>query len=518
MLTLGDIIRLNAKRAGKEVAIVWHDVRLTYAALDLRTNAIANALTDMGVVKGDRVALLASNCHQFIEVHVACAKIGAILVPLNNLLKPTEISRLLNHAEVKVIFITSEFAKLIGSIKHEIPELREFVSIGGGDGVKDYENLLLSYPTSDPGINVDVNEVAYIAYTSGTTGSAKGVMLTHNNIFSNAVNAAIGYQMPLGGIEVIPFPLFFTAVFNGHVIAHLFVGGRVVILDWFKPEPYIDTINKERPTFTLLNPTMLHDFVTHPRFKECDLSSLKLFVVTAAPISPSRFQEARNAIGNIFIQGYGLAECTACTTFTRPGDYCVEDPIQLESRLTSVGRSGSTLEVRVVDKNGKDVASNGEQIGELLVSGPSVMKGYWRQPEASAKAVENGWLHTGDLMTIDEDGYLWIVGRKKDMILSGGMNVYAEEVEDTIYTLTEVREAAVVGRPHERWGESVTAIIVLKSGEKLSEDTVIQHCKDKIATFKKPTKVIFAEQLPRNASGKILKSRLREQLINGELK
>jgi len=517
MLTLGDIIRLNTKRAGKEVAIVWHDVRLTYKELDLRTNAMANALIDMGVGKGDRVSLLANNCHQFIEVHIACSKVGAILVPLNTLLKPAEITLLLNHSEAKVIFVTSELTKVIDSIRHDVPALEECVSIGGGDGFKDYETLVSSHPTSDPCVPVDENDVAYIAYTSGTTGSAKGVMLTNRNIFSNAVNAAISYRMPLGGTEIIPFSLFFTAIFNGHVIAHLFVGGRVVILDWFKPEPFIDAINKERPTFTVLNPTMLHDFVTHPRFKECDLSSLKLLVVTAAAISPVRFQEAREAIGDIFVQGYGLAECAACTTFTRPEDYCVEDPLKLEKRLNSVGRSGPTLEVRVVDEEGKDVACNGEEVGELIVRGPSVMKGYWRQPEVNAETIKDGWLYTGDLMTIDEDGYLWIVGRKKDMIVSGGMNVYAAEVEDTIYTMPEVQEVAVVGRPHDRWGESVTAIIVLKPGEKLGEETVIEHCKDKIATFKKPTKVIFVEQLPHNPSGKILKSQLREQLTKGEL-
>lgn len=518
MLTLGDIVRLNGKRVGKEVAIVWHDVRLTHGELDLRTNAVANALIAMGASKGDRVALLATNCYQFIEVHVACAKIGAILVPLNAMLSPPELLRLLNHSESKVIFITGNFTRVIDSIRRDIPELKEFISIGGGGGFRDYETLISSYPTSDPSISVGENDIAYITYTSGTTGLPKGVMLTHRNIFSNAVNAAIGYTMPLGGIELIAFPLFFTAIFNGHLIAHLLVEGRVVILDWFRPEPFIEAMNEERPTLTFLNPTMLHDFVTHPRFKECDLSSLRLFVVGGASISLARFQEAREAIGNILIQGYGLTECTTCTTFTRPEDYAVEDLVKLEKRLTSVGRPGPTLEVRVVDAEGRDVVHNGDDMGELIVRGPSVMEGYWRQPEVTAETIKEGWLHTGDLATMDEEGYIWIVGRKKDMIVSGGINIYPEEIEDVLYTMPKIQEAAVVGRPHERWGESVTAIIVPKSGMTIDEEEVVQYCKERLASYKKPTKVIFVEQLPRTPAGKIKKAELREQLTEGEVK
>ena len=518
MLTLGDIVRLNGKRVGKDVAIVWHDVRLTYEELDLRTNAVANALLAMGVGKGDRVALLATNCHQFIEVHIACSKVGAILVPLNTMLHPTELSRLLNHSEARVIFVTTNFTGVVDPIRNAAPKLKEFVSIGEAEGMTSYEALISAYPSSDPSIRVAEDETAYITYTSGTTGLPKGVMLSHRNLFSNAVNAAIGYTMPLGGIEVIPFPLCFSAIFTGHVIAHLLVEGRVVVLDWFRPETFIDAINKERPTLTFLNPTMLHDFLSHPQFKECDLSSLRLFLVGAAPISPSRFQEARDAISNILIQCYGLTECGAFVTTTRPEDYAVEDPTKLKRRLTSVGRPGPTLEVRIVDEKGTDVAHNGEDVGELIVRGPSVMQGYWKQPEVTAATIREGWLYTGDLATMDEEGYIWIVGRKKDMIVSGGMNVYPEEVEDVLYTMPQVQEAAVVGRPDERWGESVTAIIVPAGGVSINEEEVVQYCKERLASYKKPTKVIFVDQLPHTPAGKIKKAELREQLAKGGLK
>lgn len=519
MLTLGDMVTLNGKRVPKDVAIVWHghDVRLTHEEVDIRTNAVANGLSDMGINKGDRVALFASNCHQFVEVHVACSKIGAILVPLNAMLSPAEVARLLNHCEAKAIFITANFAGMINSIRAQAPGLREFISIGGGDGFTDYERLLSSYPTTAPSVEVSENDIAYITYTSGTTGLPKGVMLSYRNLSSNVVNATIGYNMPLGCIELIPFPLFFSAMFTGHVISQFFVQGTAVFLDWFRPDTFIDAINKERPTLTIVNPTMLNDVINHPRFRECDLSSLRLFLVGAAPISLARFQAGRKAIGNILVQPYGLTECCAFVTTTRPSDYDVKDPAKLNRRLTSVGRPGPTLVVRIVDDNGKDVAHDGESAGELIVKGPSVMLGYWKQPEATAEVIKDGWLHTGDMATMDDEGYLWIVGRKKDVIKSGGINVYPEEVEDVLYTMPKVKEVAVVGRPDERWGETVTAIIVPKAGDEISEEEVIQYCKERLASYKKPTKVIFVEQLPRNPSGKVMKTVLREQLAKGGL-
>jgi len=295
MRSLGDIIRLNGKRVAKETAIVWRDVRLTHKELDRRTSSLASVLVKKGVGKGDRVALLAANCSQFIEVHGACSKAGAILVPLNSMLQASEITHLLNHSEPKVIFITKGFAERVNSVKSELKTVKHYVSIDGGEGFEEYEKLLSETEPVDPDVAVDYDDVAYITYTSGTTGLPKGVTLTNRNVIANAVNAAIGYEIPMGGCEVIPFPIFFSAVFNSHVIAHLFAEGKVVILDWFKPEAFIEAINRERPTFTVLNPTMLHDFVSYPDFKKCDLSSLKLFLVSAAAISAARFNEARAA-------------------------------------------------------------------------------------------------------------------------------------------------------------------------------------------------------------------------------
>ena len=236
MLTLGDIARLNGTRVGKDVAVVWHDVRVTHEQLDSRSNIIGNALLDMGIGKGDRVALLASNCHQVVDIHVACSKVGAILVPLNAMLHPMEIARLLNHCQAKVILVTSDLTQVVDSIRAETPELKGFISIGEAEGMINYEKILSGYPNKDPAIQVDENDTALISYTSGTTGLPKGVMLSHRNLFSNAVNAVIGYNIPLGGKELIPFPLFFSAVFNAHVISHLLAEGTVVILDWFKAE------------------------------------------------------------------------------------------------------------------------------------------------------------------------------------------------------------------------------------------------------------------------------------------
>jgi acyl-CoA synthetase (AMP-forming)/AMP-acid ligase II len=342
-------------------------------------------------------------------------------------------------------------------------------------------------------------------------------MLTNGNLFSNAVNAVICCHIPLGGVEVVPFPLFFSAIFNSHVIPYMLAEGGVVILDRFHPEHLIDAINKERPTYTTLNPTMLNDFITHPGFQECELGSLQGILVAAAPLSLTRMQRAWRALGKILVQGYGLTESTSFSTCTRIDDYDESDMATFRRRLTSVGRAVPTLEINVVDEQGGDIPHNGEATGEIVVRGPSVMAGYWKQPETTKAAIKDGWLHTGDLGTMDEEGYVWMVGRKKDMIISGGINIYPEEVEAVLYTLPEIEEVAVVGRPDERWGEAVTAIVVVKPGEKIGEETVVAHCRQKIASYKKPTRVVFVDRLPHNASGKIKKNMLRETLARGEL-
>ncbi len=518
MLSLGEMVRLNALRVPYEKAIVWRNVRLNYKELDTRTNAIANAIISMSVKKGDRVALIATNCHQFVEVHVACSKAGAILVPLNAMLAPVEMVRLLNHSGAKVLFVTSNFVNTVSSVRKDIPSVTGFVSIGDGDGMKDYETLVKTSPATDPLVPVGEDDTANITYTSGTTGLPKGVMLSVGNLFSNAVNAIVSCLIPPGGSEVVSFPLFFSAIFNSHVIPFILAGGGVVILDKFYPAARIDAINKERPTYTTVNPMMLHEWVTSPRFHECDLSSLKGILVAAAPLSLARMLEARKALGEILVQGYGLTECTSFATCTWKEDYEKKDPVKLERCVTSIGRAVPTLRVKVFNEKGEDVIPDGKDVGEIVIKGPSVMQGYWKQPDATAEVIKNGWLYTGDLGTMDEEGYLWIVGRKKDMINSGGLKVYPEEVESVLYTNNKIQEVAVVGRPDERWGETVTAIIVPKPGETLTEEEVIQYTKDRLASYKKPTKVFFVDRLPRNASGKVRKGDLREMLARGELK
>jgi len=343
-------------------------------------------------------------------------------------------------------------------------------------------------------------------------------MLSVRNLFSNALNAIVSCLVPPGGIEVVSFPLFFSAIFNSHVIPFLLAGGGVIILDKFSPGALIDAINKEKPNYTTMNPTMLHDFVTHPRFSQCDLGSMKGVLVAAAPLSLARMLEAKKALGSILVQGYGLTECTSFATCTWPQDYDLEDEKKLERRVTSIGRAVPTLQVKVVRDDGFEVVPGGEEVGEIVIKGPSVMQGYWKQPEATAEVLKDGWLYTGDLGTMDGDGFLWMVGRKKDMINSGGLKVYPEEVESVLHTDSRIQEVAVIGRPNERWGETVTAIVVPKKGETVSEDEVIQFTRDRLASYKKPTRVFFMGQLPRNASGKIKKQELRDLLAKGLIK
>jgi acyl-CoA synthetase (AMP-forming)/AMP-acid ligase II len=518
MLSLGEIVRLNGKRVGNQIAIVWNNVRETHRELDARTNSLASALLSMGIAKGDRVALLASNCHQFIEVHVAASKIGAILVPLNGMLSPGEIGGLIRHSESKVLFITGNFKGAVDRIRSDVPSVKEVISIDGGEGFTDYETMITGQPANDPLVPFGEDETAYITYTSGTTGLPKGVMLSNRNLFSNSLNAIASCLIPLGGVEVVAFPLFFSAIFNSHVIPYFLAEGGVVILDRFRPELLIDAINKEHPQYTTLNPTMLYDLITHPDFKDCDMSSMKGILVAAAPISLERIEMAMKATNNILVQGYGQTECTSFATCTRSSDYAVNDPVKKARRFTTIGHPCPTLDVRVFNDKGEEVAPDGAEVGEIVIRGPSVMQGYWKQPEITAATIKDGWLYTGDLGTIDEEGFLWYVGRKKDMINSGGLKIYPEEVENLLYTNEKVKEVAIVGRPDERWGETVTAVVVPKPGQTLTEEEVIRFCRERLASYKKPTKVYVMDKLPRNASGKIKKNDLRDMIARGELK
>jgi acyl-CoA synthetase (AMP-forming)/AMP-acid ligase II len=517
MLNLGEIIKLNAVRIPHEKALVWNEVRLNYDELNRRTNSLANAIIKMGINRGDRVALCATNCHQFIETHIAVAKAGAILVPLNAMLAPVELTRLINHSGAKMLVFTSNFLKTVAEIHAELPDVTDYIAIGGGDGFWDYEVLIAASPDANPEIPFSEDDTAYITYTSGTTGLPKGVMLSVRNLFSNALNAIVSCLIPPGGFEVVGFPLFFSAIFNSHVIPYFLAGGGVIILDRFSPEAIIKAINREKPSYFTVNPTMLHDLVTHPLFQECEVNSLKGVLVCAAPLSLARVREAKKALGSILVQGYGQTECTSFATCTWPADYDLTDPVTLEKRVTSIGRAVPTLQVKVMNDQGEDVKNNGEEVGEIVIKGPSVMQGYWKQPEATAETLKNNWLYTGDLGTMDKDGFLWMVGRKKDMINSGGLKVYPEDVESVLYTNGKILEVAVVGRPDERWGETVTAFVVPKKGETLTEAEVIDYTKGRLAGYKKPTRVFFIDQLPRNASGKIKKGDLREKLIKEPL-
>ncbi len=476
--------------------------RYTYRQLNERANRLANALRHtFGIRKGDRMAVLAKNCVEYLDALFATGKLGAILVPLNWRLSVEELAYQLNDCTACVLLVGPEFAATGHALRAQTP-VAALIAFGDPrvDGAPQYDDLL-AHATDEPVTEeIELDDPHIILYTSGTTGRPKGAVLPHRVLVWNSLNTNVGWELRGDDVSVIHTPLFHTGGINVLTIPLLHAGGTLVLMREWDPQRCLQLIERERVTVFFAVPTMFQQLLSMPNFVQTDFSSVRFFISGGAPC-PVPLIEAYQARGIPFRQGYGLTEVSVNCFTLNP-----EDAIR---KVGSVGRPIFHLDARVVDPVGQDVGPG--EIGELWLRGPTVCAGYWNNLEATREAISDGWFHTGDLARLDDEGYYYIVDRKKDMFISGGENVYPAEVERTLYEHPAVLECAVIGVPDERWGEVGCAVIVVRVGTMLTPGEVVHHCQQQLARYKVPKHVLFVDELPRNSGGKVLKPLLRNQ-------
>jgi fatty-acyl-CoA synthase len=488
---------------GDREAVVDGLRRLSYRALNRRVNQLTRSLQSMGLKQGDRIAILAYNCLEYVETIFAAAKLGLILVPLNWRLAPAELAFILSDSATETILFDSEFEKTVETLRSQTP-LRRFVTFGGKGvtGAVPYEKALSCEGDEEPAPDgpVDLDLPHIIMYTAGTTGRPKGAVLSQGASFYNALNMSLCVDLTSRDRTLTVLPMFHIGGIGLYTLPTLFQGGTVVIQRSFDPGVTFRLIGEEKIDVLFGVPAIFLFLIQNPGFKCGEMARLRSVMSGGAPLPVSLVHQYKEA-GIILQQGFGMSEAA-------PGIAAL-DRDRAVAKAGSIGRPLFYTEVRIVDPQNRDLPPNRE--GELLIRGPNVMRKYWNRPEATAEAFTDGWLHTGDLARMDEEGDLYIVDRKKDMFISGGENVYPAEVENVLYELPQVGEAAVIGIKDPKWGEVGRAVVVLKSGQKLTEAEVLDFLKGKLAKFKVPRSVVFADQLPRNAAGKVLKNVLREK-------
>ena len=475
--------------------------KFTYADVDRRTGQLTAALAQLGIAKGDRVALLAPNCAEYFELQFACGRLGAIMLPLNWRLTVPELEYILGDSSPKLLVHDKSFAQQARALSKNLLE----IDCGNPDCT--YERALATATGQPAPIEVTHDDVAMVMYTSGTTGHPKGAIITHGMVFWNCVNLGIPALISPKTVQLVVLPLFHTGGLNCYANPVLHAGGTILIMRAFEPGLALDYISDTSLGITHFFgvPAPYQFMMQHPNFQSAELSRLQIAGVGGAPCALA-ILEGWSARGVPLVQGWGMTETSPAGTMLDAADAI--------RKVGSAGKAMMHTAIRIIGDDGKDVDQGG--IGELLIKGPNITPGYWNKPEATASAFTDGWLHTGDAARMDDEGFVYIVDRWKDMYISGGENVYPAEVENVLFQLPQVADAAIIGVPNERWGEVGMAIIVRKADQALEEGDVIRHCLGRLAKFKVPQAVTFVDVLPRNATGKVLKRELRVQFVGAD--
>ena len=477
--------------------------RFDYRELNARANRIAHALRERGVSPGDRVAVLMMNGAEYVEAYYGLAKIGGVMVPLNWRLVPDELSFILNDSGSRLLLFDHEFDEAAAALHNGGTSISGWIRIGAGTGgpdfAEDYDAITSDASAEEPEIGAEGDDLLFIMYTSGTTGLPKGAVHTHATMAASSMTMVMTGDMRLGDRYLQMLPLFHVGALAPLTVS-VHRGATVVLMRAFDPQAVFPLIEREQITTGLAVPAMLRFMLAAGNHDQHDRSSLRWIMSGAAPV-PVPLIEQYAEMGIEIHQVYGLTETG--------GPACLISPEEAIAKAGSTGTAFFHTDVRVVDEAGADVQPG--EIGEVIVSGRHIMKEYWNRPDATAETIREGWLYTGDLATIDKDGFVYIQDRKKDMIISGGENVYPAEVENAISAHPDVADVAVIGMPSAKWGESAAAIVVAKPDRQVSGDDILQFCQTKLARFKQPRSVEFVDEIPRNPTGKILKRILREQ-------
>jgi fatty-acyl-CoA synthase len=504
---------------GEKVGVVDGDKRFTYRQFGERTHRLANALVELGVEPGDRVSFLTYNTHQLLEAYYGVIEAGAVLNPVNIRLTPHEIAYILGHAGSKIVFFHKDFKPLVESIAAELPSRPRFVIMEGATdhiAADEYEALLAGGSPDPRHTEIDENGVAELFYTSGTTGFPKGVVMTHRGLYLHGLYAEITLAFTEDDVMLHVVPLFHV---NGWGTPHFLtlVGGQHVMLRKFEPLALIQAVERYRVTRILGVPAIFNAVLHHPDRPKHDLSSLKQLIIGGAPSAPTLIAGLEDELGCQAIAGYGLSETMPILTVAAPRTFLSESepPEKRRLRQSWTGWPIPGIALRVVHSDGRDVRPDGEQIGEIVVRSNTVMEGYYKDPDATAETIRDGWLHTGDMAVVDEQGYVLIKDRSKDIIIRGGENISSVEVENAIMAHPAVLECAVVAAPDKALGEAPVAIVVLKPGATATVKELREHCKERLARFKVPRDIHFRDALPKGGTGKILKAELREPFWKG---
>ena len=497
-------------------ALVHGPKRLSYAQFNARANRLANALQHLGVRQGENVALLQYNCPEMLESMFACFKAGLGAVPINFRLHPTEFAYIIANSEARAIILSPEFNEAVLDTRKEIPETVHIVSLSRKEKqLLNYEELLSNGSEEFQDVSVNPDDVAWLFYTSGTTGRPKGAMLTHRNLLA----MTLAYYADYGQLGCEDAILHAAPLSHGsglYALPNVAKAANNVILESksFEPELVFRTIQQQGITNMFAAPTMVKLLVDHPGVAKYDIRSLKSLIYGGGPMHVEDLRTAITKLGPCLTQLYGMGETPMTITYLPQKDHIAEGTPDQLKRLASAGIPRTGVDVQMVTPEDAEAPSG--QMGEVVVRSDVVMRGYWHDPAATAETLRHGWLHTGDVGYMDRDGYLYLMDRSKDMIISGGENIYPREIEETLIQHPAVREVAVIGVPDEKWGESVKAVVSLVPDQTVTEEELIDFCKARLASYKKPKSVDFIEEIPKNNYGKVMKRELRERYWKGK--
>jgi acyl-CoA synthetase (AMP-forming)/AMP-acid ligase II len=514
--SVGKILDRVLKKYKNRVAYKFGGREFTYREVEINVNKLANGFLSLGLQKGDRVVMMTANCIEYIFADFAAAKVGLVKVPLDVMLSSRDIEYRIKDSEARAVVMDEFFYNKAGLFFKEYDFVKHVICVTDkkeilSQGVLSYYQLLEGSPSSNPEVEVQPDDLIAIMYTGGTTGVSKGVMHTHKSYLSIVYSQLVENDVGEDEVTLISAPLPHATGFN--LLPTLLKGGRIVVTSGFHPEEFFRLVQEEKVTWTFMVPTMIYALSDHPKRREYDLSSLKTILYGAAPISPRRLEDAINEMGPIFMQGWAQMEiATQGTIFTKKQAADAVKNNQRE-RLKSCGVPVIITQLKIVDENDKEVGTG--VVGELIVKGPHMMKGYWRKEEETRRTIVDGWIHTGDLGYMDEDGFIYLVDRKNDMIITGGLNVFSIEVENVLSRHPAVAETIVIGIPDEKWGEMVLGIVVKAPGKDVSEAELLEYCRDRLAAYQRPKRIEFYDSLPRTVYGKLDKKAVKKKYWEG---